>query len=422
MMRKPSIWLSWLVVLFCLASIVAANTLFARLSDTDYTSLLLTVSFLAFPLVGAVIISQRPTNTVGWIFCVIGLGTAITSYSAAYVQLALQAHTDGLLMTGIVDQMGDTVWPLNVVNGLLLLLLFPDGKPLSPRWRFVIWALCANLFVVITGQLVYPGALESHGRVPNPLGVPALAGYSSFAINDAYAPMPVIVLLATVSLILRYRRAAMKERQQIKWFVYGAAIMVVIIAAGTVASSLISTDSADRVANAVGNITFALGILALPIGAGVGVVRYRLYDIDVLIKRTLVYGALTAILAGLYFALVIGAQRMTHAFTGQWAAQQPVMIVLTTLLIAALFQPLRGWLQGAIDRRFYRSRYDAARTVAAFSVSLRNEVDLAQLNEHLLAVIDETMRPAHVSLWMCSESATKKPGQSVTNSTERNGS
>ncbi len=172
------------------------------------------------------------------------------------------------------------------------------------------------------------------------------------------------------------------------------------IIGGNIVSGLISSNPNDPVGAFVGNAAFALGILALPLGVGVGVMRYQLYDIDILIKRTLVYGSLTAILAGLYFGLVIGAQLLTRQLTGQQTAQQPIVIVLSTLLIAALFQPLRAWLQRAIDRRFYRSRYDAARTIAAFSDTLRQEVKLDALSTHLLEVVDETMRPSQVSLWL----------------------
>jgi hypothetical protein len=174
-------------------------------------------------------------------------------------------------------------------------------------------------------------------------------------------------------------------------------MMVIIVLFGFFIASQI-TDLA--LSNLVGNLSFAIAITALPLGVGIGVLRYRLYDIDILIKRTLVYGSLTAILAALYFALVIGAQQLTHRITGQQVAQQPVVIVLSTLLIAALFTPLRSRLQRGIDQRFYRSRYNAARTLAAFSASLRSEVDLAQLNDHLLGVVDATMRPAHASLWL----------------------
>jgi hypothetical protein len=150
-----------------------------------------------------------------------------------------------------------------------------------------------------------------------------------------------------------------------------------------------------------------LSFVLLPIGVGIAILRSHLWDIDVIIRRTLIYGSLTAVLAALYFAVVIGAQLVTQAFTGRQVGQQPVVIVLSTLLIAALFTPLRARLQRWIDQRFYRSRYDAAKTVAAFSQALRSEVDLAQLNEHLLAVIDETMRPVHASLWLRAQGAAR---------------
>ncbi|HEY8323317.1 MAG TPA: hypothetical protein VIG77_02435, partial [Ktedonobacterales bacterium] len=251
---------------------------------------------------------------------------------------------------------------------------------------------------VEVGQAVSPGPLESHNRMLNPLGVPALEGFASFVATYLYLLLPIFAVLGVVSLVLRYRRADQQSRQQIKWFVYGSVMMVIIVLVGIFIASQITNDLA--LSNAVGNMSFAVAILALPLGVGIGVLRYRLYDIDILIKRTLVYGSLTAILAGLYFGLVIGAQQLTHRLTGQQGAQQPVVIVLTTLLIAALFTPLRGWLQRGIDRRFYRSRYDAAKTLATFSASLRSEVDLAQLNNHLLGVVDATMRPAHASLWL----------------------
>ncbi len=343
-------WSGWLVLAVCVAGIVASLMIFASLNAPP-DSVALEMAFLAFPIVGAVIVSQRPTNMVGWLFCLAGLGTATTSFSAAYVQFAIVHHLDGQPATGLIDLAGSLVWPANLTLGMLLLYLFPDGRPLSPRWRVVVWALVVNLLFILVGQAVAPGPLETGGLIPNPLGVHALAGASAFLLNYAVWPLPAFVLLAVASLILRYHRAAASQRQRIKWFVFGAAVMVIIVTMGIVSSSLISSDPNDLIATEVGNILFALGILALPIGAGVGVLRYRLYDIDILIKRTLVYGSLTAILAALYFALVIGAQTLTHRLTGQ-QAQQPVVIVLSTLLIAALFQPLRRRLQRTIDRRF----------------------------------------------------------------------
>jgi hypothetical protein len=391
-------WLGGLVAALCVVGLVISSANFLRVGASIDSGIALNIAFLAFPLVGAVILSRRLTNTVGWLLCLVGVGTTFTSFSASFVSYALVHHLDAQLATRLIDIVGDLVWPTNLVLGVFILYVFPGGRALSRRWSTVCWSLGLLLLVVEVGQAVSPGPLESHNRMLNPLGVPALEGFASFVATYLYLLLPIFAVLGVVSLVLRYRRADQQSRQQIKWFVYGSVMMVIIVLVGIFIASQITNDLA--LSNAVGNMSFAVAILALPLGVGIGVLRYRLYDIDILIKRTLVFGSLTAILAGLYFGLVIGAQQLTHRLTGQQGAQQPVVIVLTTLLIAALFTPLRGWLQRGIDRRFYRSRYDAAKTLATFSASLRSEVDLAQLNNHLLGVVDATMRPAHASLWL----------------------
>jgi hypothetical protein len=199
-----------------------------------------------------------------------------------------------------------------------------------------------------------------------------------------------------ILLILRYRRAGLAQRQQIKWFVFGSVVMFVIVAAGIFLNPL---DPNSALGTIVGNVTFGLGILALPLGVGVGALRYKLYDIDVIINRALVYGSLTALLAALYFGLVIGAQTLIRLVTHQ-TGQSQLVIVGSTLFIAALFQPLRGGLQRVIDQRFYRRKYDAARTLERFGASLRGEVERGDLHDHLLAVVHETMQPARASLWL----------------------
>jgi hypothetical protein len=200
--------------------------------------------------------------------------------------------------------------------------------------------------------------------------------------------------LGVIAIIVGYRasRDALL-RQKIRWVVFVASvcgilgIMLWVLPADILGHSIISVNM------------LGLLVLPFPVALAIAILRHRLFDIDVVINRTLVYGTLTALLALIYFGLVIVLQALTHAFTGQ-ASQSPLTIVVSTLAIAALFQPLRRRIQGVIDRRFYRSKYDAARTLAAFSTTLRDEVDLSQLSEHLLAVVQETMQPAHLSLWM----------------------
>ena len=285
--------------------------------------------------------------------------------------------------------------------------LFPDGR-FVPRWAAL---------VAVGNYLI---------NVPSAL--PGLFSNTPFD-SDAW-PVTGVALVelllfgsGAVAQIYRYRRVSGPvEREQTKWVVVAlmaataGGITPDIVAA--VVPSLSSSTYASALYSPLSSAVTGLSFVLLPIGVGIAILRSHLWDIDIIIRRTLVYGSLTLILAALYFALVIGAQRLTQVFTGQQVGQQPVVIVLSTLLIAALFTPLRARLQRWIDRRFYRSRYDAAKTVAAFSASLRSEVDLAQLDERLLAVVDETLRPAHASLWLRAASGARLSASTSTSATE----
>ncbi|HEX6797531.1 MAG TPA: hypothetical protein VF116_07450 [Ktedonobacterales bacterium] len=387
--------LGMLVLLICATAYAVALVAFASADATpgqQLTTLVQLAGFFAYPVVGSLIVSRRPSNTVGWIFCAIGLGTGTTAFSAGYIQHALAAQADAQLATGLIDAVGNGIWSLNLGLGVLLLLLFPDGRPLSRAWRVVFWAAMVTIAAVSLADLLMPGPLEADGRVVNPLGIgiahPLLVAVD-FVGHLLFLPL---VLLAVASVIVRYRRAAGVPRQQIKWFAFGAAAMVLIIVVTVVA--------VPDPNSPLGTIGFALAFATLPIGAGIGVLRYRLYDIDVIINRTLVYGLLTVLLAAVYFGSVIGMQRIVRLVADPQAEQNPLIIVVSTLLIAALFTPLRGRLQRFIDRRFYRAKYDSARTLARFGAALRTETDLDGLTEHLVSAVDETMRPGHVSLWL----------------------
>ena len=209
------------------------------------------------------------------------------------------------------------------------------------------------------------------------------------------------IILLVIALFYRYRYASSPlQRQQTKWVIYGGSVAGIIVVGITVPLYLFpSLGQAGSFYQLVIAPAYILVVLIVPLSLGLAILRFRLYDIDLLINRTLVYSILTVLLALVYVGLVIGLQSLVHLFTGQ-AGQSPVVIVASTLAIAALFQPLRHRIQRVIDRRFYRRKYDAAKTLEAFSATLRNEVDLSQLREHLLAVVKETMQPAHVSLWL----------------------
>ncbi len=261
-------------------------------------------------------------------------------------------------------------------------LFFPNGR-LVPRWMGLI------LLLVIVNAFL--------NNFPSPT--------STFETNwPAWLNLLITLVFAgtiLVSQIYRYRRVSTPvQRQQTKWVVLGATVAVgVIIGLQLIVLFIPPSVSVNSLSGAILNIIFYIAVLLIPLSIGFSILRYRLYDIDVLINRTIVYGTLTISLALIYVGLVIGLGSVVRLFTGQ-LAQSPVVIVASTLAIAALFQPLRQRIQAIIDYRFYRRKYDAAKTLAAFSSTLRNEVDLSQLSEHLITVVQETMQPTHVSLWL----------------------
>jgi uncharacterized membrane protein YhdT len=236
------------------------------------------------------------------------------------------------------------------------------------------------------------GSVDGLGPIRNPLGIEGFSRNLYEAVLNTMAP--VLLVAVALSVFMRLRRAAGVERQQIKWFAYAAAATVIGLILAYVIPGVIDTPLwFERV-----GYTILLALIpSIPISIGIAILRYRLYDIDLLINRTLVYGSLTAILVALYFGGIVVLQRVFVAFTGQ---KSTLAVVASTLFIAALFNPLRRRIQSFVDRRFYRTKYDAAKTLEAFSSKLRDETDLDALNEDLLAVVRETMQPAHISLWL----------------------
>ena len=278
------------------------------------------------------------------------------------------------VVTSILDDLG---WFML----LLFFFLFPDGQ-FVPRWTA--WGALGYVLVNIIGDL-FPN-LPSSGVISFFLGLPLLA---------------LVVGIGLFSQIYRYIRISNPiQRQQTKWVLFGVIAAVVLFI--VLVSPLIPVPKAIRgtvFGVLIDNTLFHCVVLLIPLSIGFSILRYRLYDIDLLINRTLVYGTLTLLLALIYFGCVFVLQNLVRGFTGQ-VGQSPLIIVGSTLAIAALFQPLRRRIQRIIDRRFYRQKYDAARTLATFSATLRNEVELNQLREHLITVVQETMQPTHVSLWL----------------------
>ncbi len=280
---------------------------------------------------------------------------------------------------------------LGQVSIYVFFLFFPNGR-LVPRWTALI------LLLVIVNAFL--------NNFPSPT--------STFETNwPAWLDLQVTLVLSgatVVAQIYRYRRVSTPlQRQQTKWIILSVTVAVGVITGLSVIGSFIPPPSASTnavVGGIVINFSFYIAVLLIPLSIGFSILRHRLYDIDVLINRTLVYGSLTALLALLYFGLIVALQAL---FQGVFHQNNAVAIVVSTLVIAALFQPLRHRIQAIIDHRFYRRKYDAARTVEAFSATLRDEVDLSQLSEHLLNVVEETMQPAHVSLWLRESGHERKP-------------
>jgi hypothetical protein len=354
------------------------------------------VLLLAYGTVGALVASRRPGNAIGWIFCAVGFALAVASAASGYADYGLYGEGDALPGPELAAWL--SVW-LNIVvlfvAPCLLFLLFPDGRPPSARWRPVVWLVAVAGGGIFFTLAFSPGPLDeyTYPGLSNPVGVGGGVGDLLTAVegvgNDI---LPIAVLVSISSMIIRFRRSNGRERLQLKWVVYTAAL--------TAASFLVSFVLPESVPQAAQDAVFLLGVAAfaaIPIAAGIAVLRHRLYDIDVLINRTLVYGLLTLTLAAVYVVAVVSLQGLFRAVTGQGSQ---LAIVASTLAIAAIFGPMRRRVQGFIDRRFYRRKYDVAKTLEAFSSKLRDETDLDRLGDELVSVVRGTMQPEHARLWL----------------------
>jgi hypothetical protein len=340
--------------------------------------LLLWVVFAAYLVVGCLILARRPGNTIGWIFTTVGLLTMIAGLAEVYARYA-NAHPGSLPGPLVGTWVLDWIWIPTILLALVFpLLLFPTGRSLSPRWRPVTWlAVGLTAAYTVLGALSPTMELPNGRTVANPIGVTSI-DLDAGPLGAVLSGLLLFVFVASISsLMVRFRRSQGVERQQLKWFTYAGALVLL----APLSNSLL------------GNISYVL-LLALPIAVGIAILRYRLYDIDRLINRTLVYGLLTALLATVYAGVVLVG--------GQLAGQKQSNLVVAgaTLTVAALFQPTRRRIQVVVDRRFNRRKYDAHRTVEAFSARLRDEVDLDALLAELLTVVDQTMQPTRTSLWL----------------------
>jgi len=400
MSHRP-VWLAWSLygLVTCVVIIAAGVDLLSQEGSKSVLQLAGDALIsLATPVVlvtvAALILSRQPRNTIGWLLMVpVGafiVGGPLESY-IEHVAPSSPAPTMLLLLMIWFSNWG---WLLLIFPLLHIPLLFPNGRPPTPRWRWVsvaaiAWATLFVLMVTFSQQLTTPDLVFD-----NPIGflrentVELLAGVW-------VAGLLALIVVCAVALFVRYRRANDTEREQIKWLLYACAVFLVVFASGNVGG----VAGSSSLGGYIYGVFFGLSLVMLPTAIGSAILRYRLYEIDIVINRTLVYGALTVTLALVYFGGVATIQAIFRALTGQ--EQQPQLaIVVSTLIIAALFNPLRRRIQSFIDRRFYRRKYDAAKTLEAFSAKLRDETDLEALNNELVGVVRETMQPAHVSLWL----------------------
>jgi hypothetical protein len=393
--HRAAAWLAWSVLALCVVLAVFAILLYfysPSVRPHPRFVVLAGVPLLVYPTIGAVVVSRRPRNAVGWILCGMGFIFEVLAFAGAYTDYTQFVHHPGLL-PGEEVMLGLDPWhvgPSLMLGAVLLVLLFPDGKlpaavslaaaPVNRMWRGVV------------GMAVCGAALSSLWWVTWPGGAVEMLGSLGGAI------LLISFVVSVFSVFLRLRSAEGRERQQIKWFAYGAAVFL-----GTFFFIQAAGDQMSEWAVFVAIISV---LLVIPVTVSIAILRYRLYDIDILINRTLVYGSLTVVLTLVYFGAVTATQAVFQTLTGQEKLPQ-LAIVVSTLVIAAMFTPLRRLIQSFIDRRFYRRKYDARKTLEAFSAKLRDETDLEALNAELVGVVSETMQPAHVSLWLRPEASPK---------------
>jgi hypothetical protein len=397
MSYRPAAWLAW--SLWALTVTLTALSLLLLLLILSHPNTPIFEWWLGNSLVvidvtvGAIVASHRPENPVGWLLCIFGVAVGTQTFAAQYAIYALLAQPNTLPAGEAMNWI--TSWLLPVMIGLQVfyLLLFPTGRLPSRRWRWLAWLTVAFVVVGVILSAFSSGALMGAlGPIRNPLGV---EGFTNVYKALLYTISPLLFVAVALSVFMRLRHAGGVERQQIKWLAYAAAAWALGIIFNIITSAIDTPLWLERASLAY----FTVAGEAVPIALGIAILRYRLYDIDVIINRTLVYGSLTVTLALLYFGGVTATQALFHNITAQQELPQ-LAIVVSTLIIAALFNPLRRRIQAFIDRRFYRRKYDARKTLETFSSKLRDETDLEALRGDLVGVVRDTMQPAHVSLWL----------------------
>ncbi len=342
-----------------------------------------TVNGIAFGTLAALILRRRPAHPMGWVFGSVALLSGVQVTTGEYATFSRAVHP--LPGAAAVAVPGELLTSFVLPLVLLMLLLYPEGRPLTRRWGWLVRFVGACAAVALLSALLRPGRYDDLPGYANPLGVPALRdatqGIDGWVTRAEFG----VLVVAAVGLVLRYRQSSTVVRQQLKWF--GLAVSVFV------ASAAIVVPLSGRLPQWAPHVAFGLGLVGFAVAIGFAILRHRLYDIDRIVSRTASYAVITGLLVVVYVGLVTAVTRFTP--TGNSLA-----VAGSTLAVAALFQPLRRRVQAAVDRRFNRARYDAGRTVESFSARLREEVDLDSLRAELMGVVYRTVQPSHAGLWL----------------------
>jgi len=386
--------LAWLLCLLCITGATVTLVLWlidsgAQLGLLERVSAIIGWNWgipVVFSALAALLITRRPHNRVGWLLMLPAIALVVSNSLDLFLVTPPPALTLGYWLLIWVDSWH---WLFVILPIFLIQLHFPSGRPPTPRWNWVNWlAIGLGLFFIVLSAI-----FETVGPFPNPIGfVPEAVVNGPILIIWGLA-LVTMAAASFISLFVRYRRSQIVERQQIKWLLFAGGVLVLVYAV----VYFVTDPDAPDFASGWPNLLLALSILALPVAITIAILRYRLFDIDVIIRKTAVYAVITALLALVYFGLIILLQSIFEAASGE---QSPITIVVSTLVIAALFAPLRRRVQDFIDRRFYRRKYDAEQTLAAFGQFVRDETDMAALTAELLRVTQETMQPEQATIWL----------------------
>ena len=367
--------------------------------STHWSDAFWPAAFLGFPIVGTIIVSKLPRNLIGWLLCAIGFSISIATFASEYAQYALVTRRGGAPAGALFAWLTSWTHFLAVGSLLTLLIVFPTGSARNKFWRGAMGWVAAASSILSFLYATRPGPLDGLREVDNPTGLASLADLAAGVIPFLGGSLALVLVVAVIDKVWVFIRSTGIERQQIKSFALAGLIFPTLFALAIATEGVIGGQGNKGEFDPV-VLAFFIGFNALAVAIGVAVFKHRLYDLDLVVNRTLVYGALTAILAGVYVGLVFAFQALLAPLT----AESDLAIAASTLAVAALFRPVRTRVQSFIDRRFYRRKVDKERTIEEFSSHLRDEVDLGHLSSRLVGVVSDTMQPAHVSLWIRTES------------------